>query len=172
MSYVNDYQIKVKRWCVSLVARMSSILLTPLCCVWRNLVIMTLEMDDVNLKLACKSTEIGMKIAWKRTLRQSNFKSFPGETPGPHLWEGVPPLILSPLSRLTSLDSCLRHSVPHERDFKMAASLLIKKKMALQVTRVPRHCRCQILFPGKYKKNITYLWVTALTYHVDVDVLN
>ena len=63
-------------------------------------------------------------------------------------------------------------SAPRERfqDGRVLASK--KNSMALQVTRVPRHCRCQILFPGKYKKNITYLRVTALTYHVDVDVLS
>ena len=62
-------------------------------------------------KSACKINENDLKIAWKCTLRQSNFKNFPGEAPRTPLMRGTPSYTL-PLSRLTSLDTCLRQSMP------------------------------------------------------------
>ena len=47
-------------------------------------------------KSACKINENGLKIAWKCTLRRSNFKNFPGEAPWTPFIRKEPPLILSP----------------------------------------------------------------------------
>ena len=46
-------------------------------------------------KSACKINENDLKIAWKCTLRQSSFKHFPGEAPGPP-YKRETPLIHSP----------------------------------------------------------------------------
>ena len=69
------------------------------------------EIDRKEKKSACKINENDLKIAWKCTLRKSNFKNFPGEAPRTPLMRANP-LILSPLSRLTPLDTCLRQSMP------------------------------------------------------------
>ena len=56
-------------------------------------------------KSACKINENDLKIAWNAlsgTLRQSSFKNFPGEAPGPPYKRGTP-LILSPSRGLRRL---------------------------------------------------------------------
>ena len=52
------------------------------------------KLPEKKKKSACKIKENDLKIAWKCTLRQSNFKSFPGEAPRTPLMRG--PLLYSP----------------------------------------------------------------------------
>ena len=62
-------------------------------------------------KSARKINENDLKIAWKCTLRQSSFKNFPGEAPGPPYKRRNPSHTL-PLSRRKPFDTCLRQSMP------------------------------------------------------------
>ena len=86
------------------------------------------KLPEKKKKSACKINENDLKIAWKCTLRLSNFKNFPGEDPRTPLMRGTPSYTL-PLSRLTSLDTCLRQSMPPPPVFRPSGSSPVTQSM-------------------------------------------
>ena len=60
------------------------------------------KLPEKKKKSACKINENDLKIAWKCTLRQSNFKNFPGEVPRTPLMRDPTFLYSPPLAAYTA----------------------------------------------------------------------